>query len=330
MSKKKYTNDWLSHRESSKTKNLPVSHIIAPYWNLNKVKNKENKSTSAVYELSERTLGYALGEFFKDCKIITDKKEKREFIKNYYKKEKFHYIIEPDYIVVPKEVGFFKDRHEKIVDALIFEFDGDKHYYSSTVINSDNNKMKQLEKFNLRRIRIPYYFQLTKDTAKFIFDDLVFHYTGQKYYSDNAYIKSIKQIYRNPKTGKKLENLEKETPFVYSPGLHRSEYVPASLHNLGLKKICDDFDFVSERNSSIKFPESIKHQFFKSLELYINDCDLGNGGKIGNEIGKELVLPLNDSKEAQRFMKQYEKYSKNLNSDYLKQVFFTREPYDLQ
>ena len=75
-----------------------------------------------------------------------------------------------------------------------------------------------------------------------------------------------------------------------------------------------------------EFENDIKHQFFKSLELYINDCDLGNGGKIG----KELVLPLNDSKEAQRFMKQYEKYSKNLNSDYLKQVFFTREPYDLQ
>ena len=86
---------------------------------------------------------------------------------------------------------------------------------------------------------------------------------------------------------------------------------------------------MSERDSSIKFPESAKHQFFRSLQLYINDCDLGNGGKIGNEIGKELVLPLNDSKEAQRFMKQYEKYSKNLNSDYLKQVFFTRERYDL-
>ena len=55
-----------------------------------------------------------------------------------------------------------------------------------------------------------------------------------------------------------------------------------------------------------------------------------NGKLIKGKIGKELVLPLNDSKEAQRFMKQYEKYSKNLNSDYLKQVFFTREPYDLQ
>ena len=104
------------------------------------------------------------------------------------------------------------------------------------VINSDNNKMKQLEKFNLRRIRIPYYFQLTKDIAKFIFDDLIFHYTGQKYYNDAAHIRSVEQIYRHPKTGEALKDLEKENPFIYSPGLHTSEYVPGSLHNLGLKK----------------------------------------------------------------------------------------------
>ena len=59
--------------------------------------------------------------------------------------------------------------------------------------------------------------------------------------------------------------------------------------------------------------------------MYINDCNLGKGGKIG----EELVLPLNDSKEAQRFMKEYIKYSKNLNKNYLDQVFFTRERYDL-
>jgi hypothetical protein len=234
-------------------------------------------------------------------------------------------MIEPDFVILPKEKGFFKDRYNKDVEALIFEFDGDKHYYSSTVINSDNNKMMQLEMFNLRRIRIPYYFQLTKDIAKFIFDDLIFHYTGQKYYNDDAHIRSVGQIYRHPKTGEALKDLEKENPFIYSPGLHTSEYVPGSLHNLGLKKICDDFDFVSERDTSIKFPESTKHQFFKSLQLYINDCNLGKGGKIG----EELVLPLNNSKEAQRFMKEYEKYSKNLNKNYLNQVFFTRERYDL-
>ena len=57
---------------------------------------------------------------------------------------------------------------------------------------------------NFTNINFDRDFQLTKDTAKFIFDDLVFHYTGQKYYNDNAYIKSIKQIYRNPKTGKRF------------------------------------------------------------------------------------------------------------------------------
>ena len=129
----------------------------------------------------------------------------------------------------------------------------------------------------------------------------------------------------NPKTGETLKDLEKESPCIYSPGLHTSEYVPGSLHSLGLKKICDDFDFVSERDASIKFPESAKHQFFRSLQLYINDCNLGKGGKIG----EELVLPLNDSKEAHRFMNQYKAYSTKLDSNYLNQVFFTRERYDL-
>ena len=327
MPDEKYPNNNLYYRERSEKRTLPVSHIIRPYWKLNFVKNKKGKKTQAAYELSEKFFGYALREFIKDCKIISKKKETRQFIRNFYENRKldFHYMIEPDFVVLPKEKGFFKDRYNKDVEALIFEFDGDKHYYSSTVINSDNNKMKQLENFNLRRIRIPYYFQLTKDIAKFIFDDLIFHYTGQKYYNDAAHIRSVEQIYRHPKTGEALKDLEKENPFIYSPGLHTSEYVPGSLHNLGLKKICDDFDFVSERDASIKFPESTKHQFFKSLQLYINDCNLGKGGKIG----EELVLPLNDSKEAQRFMKEYIKYSKNLNKNYLDQVFFTRERYDL-
>ena len=325
MSKKKYTNDWLSHRESTKTKNLPVSHVIAPYWNVNKIRNKNGKGTSAVYELSEKRFGFALEEFIKDCEIITIKKQRQQFMSNLYKKESYKYKIEPDFVVVPKEKGFFKDRREKDVEALIFEFDGDKHYYSSKIIHSDKNKMKQLEKFSLRRIRIPYYFQLTEDLAKFIFDDLIFHYTGRKYYNHTSYINSIKKIYRNPKTGETLKDLKKETPFVYAPGLHGSEYVPGSLHNLGLKKICDDFDFVSERDKTIKFPESVKHQFFKSLQLYIKDCDLGNGGKIG----EELVLPLNESKEAKRFVNAYKKYIENLNLDYVNQVFYTRERYDL-
>lgn len=327
MPNKKYPNDNLYYRERSGKKILPVSHIIVPYWKLNFLKNKKGEETQAAHELSEKLFGHALIEFIKDCKIISNKKETRQFIRNFYENKKlnFRYMIEPDFVVLPKEKGFFKDRYNKDIEALIFEFDGDKHYYSSTVINSDNNKMKQLENFDLRRIRIPYYFQLTKDIAKFIFDDLIYHYTGQKYFNNDAYIRSVKQIYKNPKTGETLKDLEKESPCIYSPGLHTSEYVPGSLHSLGLKKICDDFDFVSERDASIKFPESAKHQFFRSLQLYINDCNLGRGGKIG----EELVLPLNESKEAQRFMSQYKSYSSKLDSNYLNQVFFTRERYDL-
>ena len=70
--------------------------------------------------------------------------------------------------------------------------------------------MKNLFKKN----KIPYC--NTEDLAKFIFDDLIFHYTGRKYYNHTAYINSIKKIYRNPKTGETLKDLKKETPFVYT------------------------------------------------------------------------------------------------------------------
>ena len=50
--------------------------------------------------------------------------------------------------------------------------------------------MKELANIGYRRIRVPYY-QLTKDLAKFLFDDLMYHFTGKKYYSLEKYEKQF-------------------------------------------------------------------------------------------------------------------------------------------
>ena len=77
--------------------------------------------------------------------------------------------IEPDYF------------YESL--GLIFEFDGPDHYNNSYKIMKDENKYKNLKyikkngnKVDLRIIRIPYYAQLSKDIAKFLFKDLIIHF----------------------------------------------------------------------------------------------------------------------------------------------------------
>ena len=89
------------------------------------------------------------------------------------------YLIE----LVEKGLLTSKDlKREVPIKGIIFEYDGDKHYYSMMKIESDNIKMKELARLRYRRIRIPLYYQLTIDIAKFIFDDLMFHYSGKKYF----------------------------------------------------------------------------------------------------------------------------------------------------
>ena len=142
------------------------------------------------------------------------------------------------------------------------------------------------------------------------------------------------KIYKDPKTGDNLENysidqlkrkIENDYPIVPAPGLTKSEFVPNTLQQRGLKKISDDFEFVSDRDKSIKFPESAKHQFYRSLQLYIKDCDLGKGGKIGEEI----ILPMYKSEQAEKFMNGYNNYLDNQKEEYFKKVFYARESYDL-
>ena len=85
--------------------------------------------------------------------------------------------------------------------GLIFEFDGPIHYQSTFKILKDRIKYRNLNSIELngkpkilRVIRIPYYWQLTRDVAKYMFGDLIKHFSErltnlpkEGFYSDEKY-----------------------------------------------------------------------------------------------------------------------------------------------
>ena len=85
---------------------------------------------------------------------------------------------------------------------LIFEFDGFMHYQHPFHIEKDNIKEEMIKKLGYQRIRWPYFYQLTKETAEFIFGTLVTHFRGEQLkdvYTEEKFYKVLNQIYVNPK-----------------------------------------------------------------------------------------------------------------------------------
>ena len=314
--KKEKTNNFNFRRKNNPEKKY-VDDIKRPWWKYNKEKK------IGWCELTEKSLRHVLYAFLgDDCNIKGGKKGEGK------KLEGSGYIIKPDYTVTLKDsnksfTALDKQKDKEVpIEGIIFEYDGDKHYYSMFKIESDNIKMKELARLRYRRIRIPLYYQLTIDIAKFIFDDLMFHYSGKKYFSLERYYEAIKKIYRDPISGKSLEKLstddlkKKDYPVVYSPGMQATEYVPATYHDDGLRRIVHDFQWRSKRpgSESKGFPESAKHQFFRSLQLYIKDTKNNE-----HEERKHLILPIPNPKQpeqqksyyANQFMKEYEIFEKH-------------------
>ena len=332
--KKKKTNNFNFRRKNNPEKQY-VDDIKRPWWKYNKEKK------IGWCELTEKSLRHVLYAFLgDDCNIKGGKKGDKK------KLEGSKYTIFPDYMVTLKDsnksfTALDKQKDKEVpIDGIIFEYDGDKHYYSMFKIESDNIKMKELARLRYRRIRIPLYYQLTIDIAKFIFDDLMFHYSGKKYFSLERYYEAIKKIYRDPISGKSLEKLSTDDlknmdyPVVYSPGMQETEYVPATYHDDGLRRIVHDFQWRSKRpgSESKGFPESAKHQFFRSLQLYIKDTKNKNND---HKERKHLILPIPNPKQpeqqksycANQFMKEYEIFEKQPVQDYFKEVFYVREEY---
>ena len=122
-------------------------------------------------------------------------------------------------------------------------------------------------------------------------------------------------------------------PVVYSPGMQETEYVPATYHDDGLRRIIHDFQWRSKRpgSESKGFPESAKHQIFRSLQLYIEDTKINK-----SEEKKYLILPSSGprkfsgqkSDHAKEFMVEYEKFENGPKvNEYFDEVFYLREEY---
>ncbi len=166
---------------------------------------------------------------------------------------------------------------------VVFEFNGNHHYQSSFKILTDWRKHEVLSnpsRNDLNRkyviFKIPYYMQLTKDYAKYLFGDLAKEKLGRSFYNDKKFKKAIKKIY----------NTDNED-LIFAPGLHTSKQTPATYNEDGIER------FLQEMEDTKKYP-SIKHQVVYSLKLYINDVTLFNRKPWkNNKEWKNLIIPKN-------------------------------------
>ena len=189
---------------------------------------------------------------------------------------------------------------------IVFEFNGNHHYQSSFKILTDWRKHEVLSdpsrnhhKRKYIIFKIPYYMQLTKDYAKYLFRDLAKAKLGKNFYNDKKFKKVIKKIY----------NTDNED-LIFAPGLHTSKQTPATFNEDGIER------FLQEMEDMKKYP-SIKHQVVHSLRLYIDDVTYFNKKPWKtNKEWKNLIIPKNES-----FLKffNFEPDKKHLN------CFFERE-----
>lgn len=259
-------------------------------------------------EMTEQSLIDVVKIFFnisRDNEIITNKmlpefKEKKEYF-NYH-------AFRPD-ITLPEY-------------RLVFEYDGYMHYQHPFDIEKDRIKMQILEELGYKRIRWPYFFQLTKEVAYFIFNNLVSHFSKNELnlYSDEKFFKAIKKVYVNPINKKPLSEEDYNNGYLFAPGFHTTKQVPSTFHKKGIKRFLDDMTW---KCNKIKYgckcngqtPDQLKHQVIKSLNLYIRDVETDLKTK---ESRNYLILP-EDSKEFLNFYKSIE-----VNEDYCK-FYYPRE-----
>ena len=161
-----------------------------------------------------------------------------------------------------------------------FEYNGPDHYNSTFKIHTDKRKAETLQdaekntdkdngpgrKFEI--CKVPYYMQLTRDYAKYLFQDWSKEKLGKSYYTDEKFTRAIKTIYNTDDENK-----------VYAPGLHSSKATFANFNEPGMHRFLKEM-----KEMSLNYP-SIKHQIIHSLKLYIND--------VGEE-NKHLIIPENN------------------------------------
>ena len=124
-------------------------------------------------------------------------------------------------------------------DKIAIEYDGPDHYDKVANHERDLRKNQLCFSEGIKLVRWPYYFQLTKDVARYLFPN---HYTDIKYQE------AIKIVYG---TSKESE--------ILAPGLHGSKFTPANFTSLGIKR------FINDLNNA---PISLRSQVIYSFHLY--------------------------------------------------------------
>ncbi len=124
-------------------------------------------------------------------------------------------------------------------DKIAFEYDGPDHYDKVANHERDLRKNQLCSSESIKLVRWPYYFQLTKDVAQYVF---------QNKYTDEKYEQAISIVYG---AGRESE--------ILAPGLHDSKFTPANFTSLGIKR------FINELNNA---PISLQSQVIYSFHLY--------------------------------------------------------------
>ena len=124
-------------------------------------------------------------------------------------------------------------------DKIAFEYDGPDHYDKVANHERDLRKNQLCLSEGISLVRWPYYFQLTRDIAKYLF---------QHHYTDRKYQEAIKIVYGTTEESK-----------ILAPGLHGSKFTPANFTSLGVKRFINDV---------ANAPISLRSQVIHSFHLY--------------------------------------------------------------
>lgn len=133
-------------------------------------------------------------------------------------------------------------------DKIAFEYDGNDHYDKVANHERDLRKNQLCLDKGIKLFRWPYYFQLTKDVARYFF---------QNHYTDEKYQQAIKIVYGASKESE-----------ILAPGLHGSKFTPANFTSLGIKR------FINDLNNA---PISLRSQVIYSFQLYEKMIEAKNG-----------------------------------------------------
>lgn len=88
-------------------------------------------------------------------------------------------------------------------EKIAYEYDGPDHYDKVANHERDLRKSKLCKDMGIELIRWPYYFQLTKDIARYVF---------KEYYTDDNYVCAINTVYGTTHESE-----------ILAPGLHNSK-----------------------------------------------------------------------------------------------------------